>query len=218
MKKKISTINLLDELGRSEYAQLCKEFNEINYSKEQLIYAPGHNDDLIFIVKKGKVRIYLALEDKEFSLAILEPGDIYSTHTRAYIEAVEDVTLLTMPTEKFHLYIASHSALSRTIISVLGELLKQSFSIIENLVFNDISGRLINFLLQEAKDSGKVTDEGVIINLDLTMEQLATIVSASRQTVSTIVNSMQRANILQKQKRGVFLIPDLDRLKNFSTF
>ncbi|OCC14868.1 Carbon monoxide-responsive transcriptional activator CooA [Dissulfuribacter thermophilus] len=218
MRKKFSTINILDEICSSNFDQICQNFSEINYSKGQLIYDLDHNEDLIFIVKKGKIRIYLALEDKEFSLAILEPGDIYSTHTRAYVEAVEDVTLLTMPTEKFHLYIATHSALSRTIISVLGELLKQSFSIIENLVFNDISGRLINFFLQEARESGQVTDEGIILNLDLTMEQLATIVSASRQTVSTIVNSMQRANILQKQRRGVFLIPDLDRLKNFSTF
>ena len=42
----------------------------------------------------------IAVEDKDFSLAILEPGDIYATHTRAHVETLEDVILMIMPTTK----------------------------------------------------------------------------------------------------------------------
>ena len=158
MKTKFSTINLLEELRSNEYDQLCSDFSETTYSKGQLIYAPEHNWDLVFIIKQGKVRIYLAMEDKEFSLALLGPGDLYATHTRAHVTAVEDVTLLTMPTDKFHGYMMTHPALSRTIIRILGELLVQSFSIIDNLVFKDISSRLVDFFLHEAVESGEFND------------------------------------------------------------
>ncbi len=217
MKRKFSSINLLDELRSNEYEQLCADFIKISYSKGQLIYAPGHTRDLVFIIKKGKVRIYLAMEDKEFSLALLEPGDLYATHTRAHVAAVEDVTLLTMPTDKFHRYMMTRPALSRTIISILGELLKQSFSIIDNLIFKDISGRLTDFFLHEAEHLGQSTDEGTLLNLDLTMEQLAAIIGSSRQTVSTVINSMQRADVVRKKERGVYLIPNMHLLKNFPT-
>ena len=218
MKTKFTTINLLDELKDPKYEQLCAEFTTVKYNKGQLIYAPGQDHDLVIIIKQGKVRVYLAMEDKEFSLALLEPGDLYTSHTRAHVTAVEDVTLLTMPTGHFHRYMVSYPALSRTIVSILGELLKQSFSIIDNLVFKDISGRLAEFFLHEAEHNGLTTDEGTLLQIDLTMEQLAAIIGSSRQTVSTIINSMQRAEVIQKKERGLFLIPNHQLLKNFSTF
>ena len=217
MKTKFSSINLIHELRPDDYEQLCMNLSEKSYQKGQLIYAPGHDDDLVFIIKNGKVRIYLAMEDKEFSLTTLGPGDIYTTHTRTYVSAVEDVTLLTMPTMRFHRYMVDHPALSRTIISILGELLKQSFSIIDNLVFKDISGRLADFFLHEAEASGIHTSEGILLHLDLTMEQLAAIIGSSRQTVSTILSSMQRTGVVRKVKRGVYCIPNLDLLKNYPT-
>lgn len=215
MKTKFSSINLLAELQQKKYAGLRAAFSEKQYGKGRLIYMAGHDDDLVFIVRKGKVRIYLAVEDKEFSLAILGPGDIYVTHTRANVAAIEDVTLLTMPTMRFHQHMIEFPALSRTIISILGELLKQSFSIIDNLVFKDISGRLADFFLHEAEASGKRTERGIILQLDLTMEQLAAIIGSSRQTVSTILSAMQRAGVLEKQARGMYFISHLELLKNY---
>jgi len=215
MKTKISTINLLDELKDPKYQQLCNDFTTVKYRKGQLIYAPGEDRNLVLIIKEGKVRVYLAMEEKEFSLALLEPGDLYTSHTRAHVSAVEDVTLLTMATDEFHRSMTTYPALSRTIISILGELLKQSFSIIDNLVFKDISSRLIDFFLHEAEINGQMIDEGILLKLDLTMEQLAAIIGSSRQTVSTIINSMQRAEVLQKRDRGIFFIPNRHLLRNF---
>ena len=215
MKTKFSSINLMQELQQKEYDQLCEDFMEKKYQKGRLIYAPGHDDDLVFIIKHGRIRIYLAMEDKEFSLTILGPGDIYATHTRAHVAAIDDVTLLAMPTMRFHRYMVDHPALSRTIISILGELLKQSFSIIDNLVFKDIAGRLADFFCHEAEYDGRQTKEGILLSLDLTMEQLAAIIGSSRQTVSTIINGMQRAGVIYKVERGIYRIPNLDLLKNF---
>ncbi|RUM36916.1 MAG: Crp/Fnr family transcriptional regulator, partial [Desulfobulbus sp.] len=62
---------------------------------------------------------------------------------------------------------------------------------------------------------GRQTEEGILLSLDLTMEQLAAIIGSSRQTVSTIINGMQRAGVICKVGRGVYRIPNLDLLKNF---
>ena len=215
MKTKFSSINLLQELDKPQFELLCADFSEKRYGKGSFIHGGEQDDNLVFILKKGRLRIYLAMEDKEFSLTILDPGDIYVTHTRAHVLAIEDVTLLTMPTMRFHRYMVDHPALSRTIISILGELLKQSFSIIDNLVFKDISGRLADFLFHEAEHAGRATSAGILLRLDLTMEQLSAIIGSSRQTVSTILGSMQRAGVLVKQERGVYLITNLELLKNF---
>lgn len=217
MKTKLSAINLLGELRKEQYGALRNDLTAVSYPAGKLLYWPGHAADQVFIVKEGSVRIYLAMEDKEFSLAILEPGDVYSTHTRAHVAAVKDVTLLVMPTTKFHQHMVAHPALSHTVTSILGELLKQSFSIIDSLVFKDITGRICDFLLSEAERSGQKTAEGVELRLELTMEQIAAVVGSSRQTVSTIINTMHRAEVLLRRGRASYLIPNLHLLKAFST-
>jgi len=217
MKTKLSTTNLLDELLKEQYADLRNDLATVSYPAGKLIYWPGHGKDQVFIVKEGAVRIYLAMEDKEFSLAILEPGDVYTTHTRAHVAAASDVTLLVIPTPKFHQYMVACPALSFTITSILGELMKQSFSIIDSLVFKDITSRIADFLLFEAERSGTRGRDGLELRLELTMEQIAAIVGSSRQTVSTIINTMLRAEVLQRHGRGTYLIPNPHLLKDFST-
>ena len=216
MKTKFSSINLLAELTKPENVQLAAEFTPKQYVKNALISTPGFAEDLVFIVKEGRLRLYLAVEDKDFSLAILDPGDIFVTHTRAHVEALEDVVLLVMPTSKLHMYMTTHPELSTTIISVLGKLLSQSFSIIDSLVFKDITQRLTDFFLYEASHNGIIEKSGIIFQLDLTTIQLAAIVGASRQTVSTIISAMLKDGVLEKSQRHMYCIPNIDLFRNYA--
>lgn len=216
MKNKLSSINLLTEINKPENLDFLTEFTAVKHKKNSLIYSPGHESDLVFIVKKGRLRLYLAVENKDFSLAILGPGDIYATHTRAHVETLEDVTLMVMPTPKLHSYMATHPALSKTIIRILGEMLKQSFSIIDSLVFKDIKQRLVDFFLYEAGHNGIHNEHGTKIKLDITTTQLAAIIGASRQTVSTIVSAMLKDGVLEKKARTTYVIPNRDLLRNYS--
>ena len=194
---------------------MLQEFHERKFSAKQTIFFPGQNEDYIFIVKEGRIRIYLSFEAREFSLAILGKGEIFTTHTRAFVTALDDVTLLRMPTEKFHWYMTTHPDFSKTIISVLGQLLKQSFSIITGLAFKDVVQRVVDFLFAEALENGKSRPEGTLVQTNLTMQQIAAIVGSTRQTVSGIINDMSRAEVLVKKGRGSFMIPNLDILKHY---
>jgi CRP/FNR family transcriptional regulator, carbon monoxide oxidation system transcription regulator len=103
---------------------------------------------------------------------------------------------------------SSYPSLSFTIIAVLGQLLKQSFTIIDQLVFQDCNQRLTHFLLHEAKHNGTTSEEGISISPSLTTTQMATIVGSSRQTVSKIINSMFQEGLLVRKKDGRYLIPN----------
>lgn len=216
MPTSLPSTNLLTDLANPENHQFRAEFTEKNYPKDTFLFAPGHEENLVFIVKSGRVQIYLAFDDKEFSLVILEPGDIYTSHTRAHVKSLEDIVLLVIPTERIFSYMTTYPALTLPIISVLGKLLKQSFSIINNLVFKDVSQRLTHFLLHEAYQNGTSSKEGISINPGLTTTQFAAIVGSSRQTVSKILNTMFQAGVLFRTKKGDYLIPDLTLLQAYT--
>lgn len=215
MKTKLSSINLLNELEKPEYAEVLKAFTLTGFSRNTLLYTPSHEKDLVFIVKTGRVRVYLAFEDKDFSIAILERGDIYTTHTSAYVMSLEDSELLLMPTAVFYRHMSRYPLFYKNILGILGQMLQQTFSIIGSLVFKEVSQRLVDFLLHEAQNSGLATTKGISVTVDLTIEQLAAVIGSSRQTVSTIINQMLKAGTLSRSGRKKYLIPDLDLLKGF---
>lgn len=210
---KFSGINLLDELHKKELTDLRAVFHERTHNAGSTIYTPDETENLAFIISKGRVRIYLAYEDKEFTLAILGPGDLYATHAGCYIQSLDDTTLLVADVLAVSKAMDSVPMITRTMVRVLGNILSNSFSIIGSLAFKDIYSRLKDYILSEARESGEQEGSGTLLSLNLTTEQLAQLMGASRQTVSTLLNDMVRAGLMEKRGRGRYFIPDMDTLE-----
>lgn len=209
---KFTGVNLLDELDRPELADLRSVFRKRTFAKDTVIFRPDEGEDLVFVVASGRIRVYLAYEDKEFTLAILNPGDPYSTHSGCYIQTMEDAEILVTDVRSVKRCMAEIPLFTRTMVRVLGHILRNSFSIIGGLAFKDIYNRLMDFILAEARASGTPENGGCLLRLDLTIEQLSRLMGATRQTVSTLLNDMERAGLMEKRGRGEYFIHDLDAL------
>ncbi|WP_338669023.1 Crp/Fnr family transcriptional regulator [Pseudodesulfovibrio methanolicus] len=209
---KFTGVNLLDELERPELADLRAVFRKRAVDKGEVVFRPDGSEDLVFVVAKGRMRVYLAYEDKEFTLAILNPGDPYSTHSGCYIQVLEDAELLLTDVRSVKRCMTDIPLFTRTMVRVLGHILRNSFSIIGGLAFKDIYNRLMDYILNEARTSGTPENGGRLLELNLTIEQLSQLMGATRQTVSTLLNDMERAGLMFKRGRGVYFIPNLDAL------
>lgn len=201
--------NLLDHLQRPEFSQLRAGFTSRNFPRGAFICQPGTKENLVFIVAAGKVRVYLGYEDKEFNLGILSQGDLYSTHTGTFVQAMSDIEILVTDVATFRKNMLGHPEVAISMVRVLGDILKTSFDIIDGLAFKDANCRLVSLILNEAQKRGKKREDGSIhVEIGLSVEQIARLVGASRQTVSTLLNDLIRADLLQRAERGCFLIPD----------
>ena len=205
--------NLLEVLSKPENRGLLSQFHEKKFRKNEIIFYPNYIDNLIFIVKTGKVRVYLAFNEKEFTLSILEEGDAYSTHTRAYTQALEDCTLLICGTDEFEKIVIANPIFTMNTIKVLGDLLKNSITIITNLAFKETRQRLKEFLLDLIEEKGVPAENGIVLEVGQDVGQIAMIVGASRQTVSSILNEMYRTGILKRMNRKTVLVKDIEKLK-----
>ncbi|TGU74464.1 Crp/Fnr family transcriptional regulator [Geomonas terrae] len=188
-------------------------FTPRRYDRKTLIYSPFEEKNLVFVVRSGRLRIYLAYEDKEFTLALLEKGDVFSTHTPAFVQALEGAEILVCSTTTFREALARRPEFSLTMVKVLGELLQSSIQTIEGLAFKDVRLRLVEFLVGAAADRGRVTPQGTVVQLGLGTEDIALLVGTTRQTISQIVNDFIKADLLQKIDRKTLLIKDLDAFK-----
>lgn len=206
-------IDILSTLKQPGLEELSGCFQTRSFVRKSQIFLPQHREDLIFIVASGRARLYLAYEDKEFTLAILERGDVYSTHTRAYVSALEDTTLLCAETSQVRRHMLALPEFTAAMVRVLGEVLKHSISIIDDLAFRDVQTRLVRFLRFVASQSGETQPGGgVLVNLGLTTEQLAGLLGTTRQTLSTMLNALEREGRMELRGRGSIFIPRLEAL------
>ncbi|HCY83538.1 MAG TPA: Crp/Fnr family transcriptional regulator [Desulfobacteraceae bacterium] len=206
--------NLLDHLQRPEFAELHASLIKRSYKKGAFVCQPDVGENRVFIIARGRVRVYLGYEDKEFSLGILTKGDIYSTHTGTFVQALEDIEILMADIHTFRQKLVGDPEVTKAMVRVLGDVLKTSFSIIDGLAFKDVNARLAALLVNAGRRHGKSSDDGsIFVQLDLSVEQIARLVGATRQTVSTLLNDLSRAGLISRPDRATFLIPDLAALE-----
>jgi len=173
----------------------------------------AENPNYIGLLLSGRVRVYLSYPNgKEFTLTVLEPGDVYSGHTRAFCSALEDSEVALIPLKTFKAMLTEIPTFSLNVIAVLGDALKNSINVIENLAFRDVNERLLSYLLDIAEEKGMPTDQGLQIKFGLTHEEIATMIGCTRQTVSLFFNNLQKEGLLTVHK-GKITIHDLAALE-----
>lgn len=205
--------SLIDVLAKDDGTQpILSQFTEYSYYKRHILFIPYHKENLIFFVKHGRLRVYLALKGKEISLAILGPGDVYCTHTRAHVEALEDTTILACPIDTFLNHANQQHPLIAALMGSVGRLMTGAISTIENLYFNCADKRVAVYFYEQAARFGQEVKEGIYVKIGLTVDNIAKIVGSSRQTVSTLLSAMEKDGIIKKINRGEYIIRDMREL------
>ena len=209
----IKSVPLFRELPSTVLEAYLSQCSHRTYKKKTVAFNIAENPGYICLLLNGRVRVYLSYPNgKEFTLTVLEPGDIYSGHTRALCSALEDSEVALIPFQTFKTILAETPAFSLSVIKVLGDALKNSINVIENLAFRDVNERLLSYLLSIAEVKGVSTDNGLQIKFGLTHEEIATMIGSTRQTVSLFFNNLQKEGLLTVQK-GKITIHDLAALK-----
>ncbi|WP_238456732.1 Crp/Fnr family transcriptional regulator [Desulforamulus aeronauticus] len=190
-------------------------FQEFVFDRKETILSPGKFDRSILLVVEGKIRIYLAYpQGKEFTLTILHPGDVYSGHTRAFGQALDKVRLITIPIEIFKEILSSMPNLVFNLVAVLGDALKGSMDVIEGLVFEEAGMRFTSLLAEWSRNSGVRTDDGIVIDLNLTREEIASMIGTSRQTLATIIKELTSKKLIQLASKKI-IIKDISIVSNY---
>src|SRR5574343_892368 len=164
----------MDTLARHPHTEhairspgLLDGFSLRNLAKGCLLSTPADPRNQVLMVHTGRLRVYLAGDNRELNLSFLEPGDIYTTHTPTYVEAVAPSTIYLIDTADFARKLASDPSISPTMMRVLGKLLSNAVHLIEDLAFREVPARLARFLLGLVDRRGMPGDRGWLVPLDL---------------------------------------------------
>lgn len=101
---------------------------------------------------------------------------------------------------------------ARGLLLQLASRLRKVSDVVADLVFSDVPGRVAKALLDLASRFGRTADDGVHVHHDLTQEELAQLVGASRETVNKALADFASRGWVRLEPRSVVLL-DIDRLQ-----
>ena len=210
-------------LDESAAKDLRASMSLVKLRKGQSLFKEGDDGDHLFVVSSGKVKLGTkSVDGRENLLMILGPGDMFGELSlfdpgprTSTATAVTDAKLLSLGHEKLIPWLKENPEVALTLLGRLAQRLRRTNEAVGDLVFSDVPGRVAKALLDLGERFGKKTEEGLFVHHDLTQEELAQLVGASRETVNKALADFAGRGWLKLDGRAV-LITDLERLSKRS--
>lgn len=189
-------------------------------TRSEVLFHEGDPGDRLYVIVEGKVKLGRTSGDgRENLLAILGPGEMFGELSlfdpgprNATATAVSDAVLIGLGSEDLVTWLTGRPDVSRQLLRALARRLRRTNENLADLVFSDVPGRVAKALLDLSERFGRPTDDGLRVAHDLTQEELAQLVGASRETVNKALADFASRGWLRLEARAVVLL-DIDRLR-----
>jgi CRP/FNR family transcriptional regulator, cyclic AMP receptor protein len=199
---------------------LQKLMVEVRIPRGKVLFTEGQPGDRLYIVTHGKIKLGRTSTDgRENLVAVLGPGEMFGELSlfdpgprTATGTAVTDSILLGVGHGDLKPWLAAHPEVAFPLLQALARRLRRTNDSLADLVFSDVPGRVAKALLDLAERFGVTREDGLHVAHDLTQEELAQLVGASRETVNKALADFAGRGWLRLEARAVVLL-DVERLR-----
>jgi len=212
----ISSIPFFSTLTPEEVEQVEQLFRKKRYTKEQIVLYEEDTSNYMYLIYSGKVRVVKMNEEgKEQIITIHKRNDFFGEMSLldgktapATIIAHEDVVIGVLAKNDFDEHLLRHDEIRRKIIALLCSRLRDSWEMIKILSFNaeNAQDRVISLLERLGELYGVKDDRGIIIDVKLTHQQMASYASVTRETISRVLNNLEKTGLICIQENKAILL------------
>lgn len=211
----------------SQHNALVNLFHQgtrLTYKKGEFVIRPGESPSGIFYISHGLVKAYdITKYGEENLLIIRKKGEILGL-TWAITGEDRNIIYATLtPTELFQISRAQFRAFLRDnpsaalpLVDMLVGMYRLHSERILNLEYRSVRERIISFLITTARRFGKQNKiGGVILDVPLRHQDIASSISATRETTSRELAVLERQGLITRDKQSIITICDLAKLRSY---
>lgn len=173
-------------------------------SRGEELYTEGTASAWGYIVARGTTALGRSTPGRKRQfMTLFLPGDVFGmvnvfggTPYTARAVAMTEGLLLQVPAQTLLAWPALDARVARSMVTYFANQVLRANGSVAGLLCPDVGSRLATFLLDLADRAGSPSSDGTILRLDLTQEQLAQHVGASRESVNRALREMVRRGVI----------------------
>lgn len=204
-------------------AALSNSMDEVRLRKGTVLFREGDGGDRLYVITDGKIKLgQTAPDGRESLLAVLGPGEMFGELSlfdpgprTATATALTDTTLMGLGHQALRPWLTGRPEVAEALLCALAQRLRRTNDQMADLVFSDVPGRVAKVLLELGDKFGEQLADGFHVTHDMTQEELAQLVGASRETVNKALADFAARNWIKLESRSVVLL-DRERLERRS--
>ena len=211
---------LFEALSVEDASALRAGIINVHLDRGERLFSEGDPGDKLYIILTGKIKLTKAAPDgRENLLSVHGPGEMFGELSlfdpiprTSSATAVTNARLAGVAHDELRTFLSTRPEVAMHMLQALAQRLRRINEVKADLVFTDVPGRVAKALLDLAERFGTSSPAGIQVHHDLTQEELAQMVGASRETVNKALADFAARGWLQLAARSV-LITDPDRLR-----
>ena len=172
------------------FLSLFKRGTHLTYNKGEYIIRPGESPSHIFYIDEGLVKAFnISKYGEENLLIIRKPHEIFpliwtiTGQGRSIIyQTLTPTKVYRIDHEEFNKFLRENTEALYPFIDLVTEQYQMHSERILNLEYRSVRERLVSFLLTMALRFGKKTSAGVVIDVPLKQQDIASSINATRET------------------------------------
>lgn len=200
-------------LGSDELEAINRLVFQKNYDKGEMIALEGEPTEALYLVASGAVKVFKTSADgKEQTLAIIRLQETFNEVpvfdgdvNPASAQAMTPVTLYGIRKNDIENILRRYPHVAMNVIKVMAGRLRHLVSLVEDLSFRHVIGRVAKILLEYAAD-------GASPGPRLTQRDMAAMAGTAREVVSRSLKTLEEDGFIEIDRHRI-IIKDKEALK-----
>jgi CRP/FNR family transcriptional regulator, cyclic AMP receptor protein len=192
----------------------------VQFPRGAVLMGEREASDLVMILLEGHVKTTLVGDrGREALLSLRDPGDVLGELSAidglprvATVTALEPVTAVVIPAGVFRRHLETTPRVAVALLSVVTRRFREATLVRSQFGGSDTIGRLAARLVELADRYGSETEDGILITLALSQEELGAWASASRAGLASALRTLRELGWITTHRRRIMVL-DLPSLR-----
>ena len=202
----LGAMDVLRDLSEADVDSLMSKSPMRSARKGTVFYGADRGPEALFLLMSGRVELYRQPADgKRLTLAIVEPGSFFGEMSLighrlvgTYAMAMEGSVICVLSRQHVRSLVLEHPTVGLHMMEALAARLQQTRDSLEQMVFNDVTGRVAGLLLR-LSDGAADPIEGY------SHQDLAAMIGCLRESLTAALDGFKRSGALEIGRKRIHI-------------
>ena len=213
MVQVVRSVPLFSSLRERDWEEVAGMLNGLCYPRDAYIFFEGDAPEFLYVVWMGRIKLVRhSVDGRDVVLDVMGPGRLLGELAvfegapySQTAQAMEEVAGVSIARNDYLDLLQRYPALALAVINELGRRLRVANDLVQSLAVDRVERRIARALLRLAMYNGSTTNDGLMIQMRLTRQDLADMTGTTVETAIRVMSRFRKQGWITTQRGRVII-------------